>query len=117
MARILAIDDDAVTRATIRTFLEWKGHEVMEAPDGEAGLKLQHECPPDVIITDLAMPKLDGIGIIVRVRREHPTIGIVVISGKGSYYLSKARLLGADKTLSKPFRLQELLEAVEELIS
>jgi DNA-binding response OmpR family regulator len=112
MARILVIDDDRDVREMLRRILEHDGHEVIEASNGEAGVRLYRERPADVVITDIIMPEKEGIETIRDLRRENPQIKIIAISGGGrigpSDYLNAARMLGAKKTFSKPFSRQEL---------
>jgi YesN/AraC family two-component response regulator len=119
MARILIIDDSIVIRKMLKQFLEKASYEVLDAPDGKAGLKLHHVKPADLVITDIVMPEKDGLEIIMEFRRDFPAVKIIAVSGGGQVdaneYLHTARLLGAQKTLSKPFELQDLLRAVKEL--
>lgn len=116
MAKIIVIDDEAVIRGVIKMFLERAGHEVIEASEGEAGLILQREHEADLIIADLIMPN-NGFSLIGKLRREYPKIGIIAVSGTGGEDTRKASELGADRTLEKPFTREELLKAVEDLLS
>lgn len=120
MARILVIDDDGQVRGAIRRILERAGHTVLDAADGEAGIRVYRERPTDLIITDIFMPERDGIETIQQLRREFPGVKIIAISGGDrtrTVDLRKdAELLGASRTLRKPFELTELLEAVSELL-
>ena len=120
MARILVIDDDGQVRGAIRRILERAGHTVLDAADGEAGIRLYRERPTDLIITDIFMPEQDGIETIQQLRREFPGVKIIAISGGDrtqTVDLRKdAELFGASRTLRKPFELTELLKAVRELL-
>jgi DNA-binding response OmpR family regulator len=120
MARILVIDDDNQIREMIRQMLTREGYEVVEAANGKQGAKVFREKPTDLVITDLIMPEKEGIETIVELRRDHPSLKIIAISGGGrtppEIYLEDARLLGAHITLRKPFERQELLEAVRKLL-
>jgi CheY-like chemotaxis protein len=121
MARILVIDDDSSVRAMIKGALSDEGYEVMEAADGKAGLKCYQNSPADLVITDLIMPEKEGIETIMDLRREFPEVKIIAISG-GSRYGSDSNLrlaerLGAIRTLAKPFKIPDLLEAVREVLS
>ena len=120
MARILVIDDDGQVRGAIRRILERAGHTVLDAADGEAGIRVYRERPADLIITDIFMPERDGIETIQQLRREFPGVKIIAISGGDrtrSMDLGKdAELLGASRSLRKPFELTELLKAVSELL-
>jgi DNA-binding response OmpR family regulator len=120
MARILVIDDDPQVREVLKQFLERAEYEVGVAPDGNAGLKLHRADPADLVITDIVMPEKEGLATIMEFRRHLPAVGIIAISGGGKIgphdYLNTAKAMGAQKTFSKPFDLQELLAAVRELL-
>ncbi|MEW6349019.1 MAG: response regulator [Thermodesulfobacteriota bacterium] len=117
MGRILVIDDDDQVRSMLRQTLEKDGHEVVEAPDGKAGLRLFQQSPPDLVITDIIMPEIGGIDTILALRAESPNLKIIAISGGGpgresEVCLDFAERIGALKTLEKPIRQQALLDAV-----
>lgn len=120
MARILVIDDDAAVRRTIRRQLETVGHEVVEAPDGKAGMKLYFDNPADLVITDLFMPEQDGLETIRELKRTFKDSRILVVTGAqpgGTFdFRAQATLLGAQAALSKPFTREELLDAVREVL-
>ena len=120
MARILIIDDDERVRTMIRQMLERAGYETIEAPDGKVAAGIYRRTPPDLIVTDIIMPEREGLEIITELRREHPNIKIIAISGGGRVsgvdYLDLAKKLGADRTLAKPFHQEELLDAVRTLL-
>ena len=120
MAKILIIDDEEQMRLYLRNILEAEGHEVVEAPDGEEGVRLYHEEPADLIITDLFMPGKEGLGTIVALRQDIPYVKIIVISGGGKArnldFLCAAKTLGAVCTLAKPFTRQEMLDAVRNAL-
>ena len=121
MARILIIDDDASIRTAFRPFLERAGHEVIEAKDGRTGIELHEARPADLVITDLYMPGHDGIETIRHLRRQYPGLKIIAWSGAdqtGTMDLREAaQLLGAQRTFKKPVDVQQLLVAVEDLLS
>lgn len=120
MALILIIDDDTTIREVLRQILERAGYEVMEASDGREGLNLYRERQADLIITDIVMPKKDGLETITDLRVEFPGSKIIAISGGGRLdpkpYLELAEGFGADRLLTKPFGHEELLEAVQDLL-
>ena len=120
MSRILVIDDDAPIRIVLQQTLERAGYEVINAPDGDVGMKLQSEEPADLVITDILMPEKEGIETIMELHRDFPGVKIIAISGGGRIesdtYLSLAKKMGVQRTLNKPFERKELLEAVRELI-
>ncbi len=120
MARITVIDDHDAIRTAVRRALEPAGHEVWEAADGLAGLKLLAERGADVVITDIFMPEQDGIVTVRRIRKEFPSVKIIAMSGgdsTGRLDLRKdAELLGAKKSLGKPFTPGDLVRAVREVL-
>src|SRR5713101_6377779 len=121
MARIILIDDEGAVRRTARLVLERAGHHVLEASDGEAGLKLLAQSGADLVITDIFMPGQDGIVTVRRIRKEFPGVRVIAVSGgdaTGRIDLRKdAELLGAARTLRKPFAPAELRRVVEETLA
>ena len=121
MAVILLIEDDAPVRTIIRRMLEKKGHDVIEASDGDTGIELYSDNPADIVITDIIMPKKEGLETIKDLKRIDPTVKIIAISGggkvRGRYYLDLAIKLGAKRTFEKPFTWKELTDTVAELLS
>jgi CheY-like chemotaxis protein len=83
MARILLIDDDEPVRTTLRLTLEHFGHTVIEARDGTEGLALFQHANADLVITDIVMPEKDGLEVLRELRRMHPSVKIIAISGPG----------------------------------
>src|SRR5256885_4756906 len=83
-ARILVVDDDASTRALFGELLQRWGYDVEQTSDGHNALKLISELHPDVIISDLVMPKLDGLALTRALREESPETPVIIITGKGS---------------------------------
>lgn len=119
MATILVIDDDQEVRDFLVAVLERAGHEVTTAGNGRDGVAMFREHAVQVVITDIIMPEKDGIETILDLRREHPDLKVIAISGGGrttpENYLHSARLLGADRAMRKPFKNEEILRAIEEL--
>ena len=121
MASIIVIDDNEAARGTMRRVLEKAGHQVLEASDGDAGLKLLAETGGRLVITDIFMPGQDGIVTLRRIKKEFPGVRVIAVSGgdaTGRIDLRKdAELLGAARTLRKPFSPGELRRAVEETLA
>lgn len=113
MATILIIDDEEGIRALLRTTLQAAGHEVTEAPNGRIGLELYRQRRTDLVITDLAMPELNGLGVILALTREFLDAKVIAISGGETNDLDVAKLLGARRTFHKPFSMTQLLDAVQ----
>lgn len=122
MARILVIDDDQQFLRMMQLILEKAGHKVSVASDGNMGVENVRAHPQDLIITDIFMPEKDGLETIQELRAINPGLKILAISG-GSlcmgprFDLHIADLLGADRTLAKPVRRQEILGVVESLLA
>lgn len=120
MARILLIEDDETVRGLLVQMLSDAGFEVAQATNGEQGIELYRKTPTDLIITDLVMPEKEGIEVITELRRDFPDVKIIAISGGGRQggdgYLKIAKMLGAKRTLNKPFSLKSLLEAIQEVL-
>ena len=117
---LLLVDDDASLRSILRRGLEKSGYEVREAGEGGAALKLLASAPADLVITDLVMPDMEGIALILSLRKSHPKLPVIAMSGGGRMrpegYLEIARGCGAARILAKPFTLAELARLVQELI-
>lgn len=117
MTRILVVDDDVRIRELIVDTLSGEGYIVVEAAEGGEGIAKFRAHPFDLIITDLYMPEKEGLETIVELRREFPQLKILAISGARTEQLRIAKMLGADATLSKPFDLIDLIDAVDELLT
>lgn len=121
MKRVLIIDDDWQMREMMTQALKRANYDVSDAANGKIGMEIHREQPVDLVITDLIMPEKEGIETIRELRRDFPGLKIIAISGGGragaNGYLSVAKTIGADRTLSKPFDLKKILETVEELLA
>lgn len=120
MARILLIEDEDDVRAFVRAILVSLGHRVEEAPDGKAGVEQFLQSQPDLVITDLLMPVMEGLEVMRRVKHASPSIKVIVMTGGGMIpageYLRLARRMGADGSLAKPFSACELECAISKLL-
>lgn len=116
MAHILIIDDDDLFRSMLRDTLQVLGHSVTEAANGREGLERLQERPPDLVMTDIIMPDMEGIETIIGLRRSHPRLPVIAMSGGGrgsaNDYLQVAQQLGATRVLAKPFSTEELQAAI-----
>lgn len=116
--KILVIDDEKHIAEAIRLNLRMLGHEVAVGVNGLEGLKWWKEFVPDLVIVDLMMPEIDGIGVITEIRKRDPKIPILVISAKDQVKEKvKCLSLGVDDYLSKPFDLDEFLLRVDRLLT
>lgn len=110
--RILIVDDEPQLIRVLRTGLKSRGYDIRSAADGLAGLELFTDWRPDLVITDLAMPNVDGLEFCRRLR-EISQVPIIVLSAKGEEKIKVEALdLGADDFVTKPFGIDELLARV-----
>ena len=116
LARILIMDDDETVRLALRTLLQQQGHEVSEAINALEGAKIYTREPLDLIITDILMPERDGIEALLELRAQHPQIKTIVMSGEAAEFLPIVEDLGADWAISKPFKNQDVIDAVNRLL-
>ncbi|MBW1914638.1 MAG: response regulator [Deltaproteobacteria bacterium] len=101
--KILLIDDEKDIRDVITISLHDAGYEVLTAEDGEKGLELIRQASPQIVITDIRMPKLDGIQLLEKAKKSHPDTEIIVITAFGELeYAIKALQLGASDFITKP---------------
>jgi two-component system, OmpR family, KDP operon response regulator KdpE len=109
---VLVVDDDASIRQTLSRELALAGYDTISAPDGVEGQAAFEKESPDLVITDLAMPRADGFAVVAAIRRVDRT-PVIVLSVRGEEE-DKVRALdlGADDYVTKPFSLRELLARV-----
>jgi DNA-binding response OmpR family regulator len=126
MPRILVIDDDEMIRKTIRAMLEASGHDVTVAVDGEDGLRRFRAQPFDLVVSDIFMPNKEGIATLRELRRIDAAVPVITMTGGspsagrldagGVDYLTMSSMLGATRTIGKPFKASELTKLVDELL-
>lgn len=120
LARILVIEDDFEIRELLRLVLEKAGYHVEVAEDGDEGVALFRNNPTDLVITDIIMPKKEGIETIIELKRDFPDVKIVAISGGRTLgpnqYLEMADVAGAEMTIAKPFDLGDMLDSIKKLL-
>jgi CheY-like chemotaxis protein len=117
---ILFVDDDAILRTAFSELLRLQGFRVHAVPDGRKALEFLARQQPRLIITDIFMPNADGLELIMGLKQSWPPAGVLAISG-GSFgppelFLKTARLIGRARTLPKPFRPDELIDLVKEML-
>lgn len=126
MASILVVDDEPDVAEAIQSVLEHAGFVVVTANSAQQGLAAIEQQNFDVVVTDIIMPKVNGLELIRRLRTGHPRIRVIAISGGGSFgplslkpeaisthaFIAAARDAGAEEVLTKPFDMDDLLAAV-----
>ena len=114
--RLLIVDDDPVVRLSLAAMLQQEGHQVVTAGDGETALAifeaaLSQGKPFDAVLTDLGMPRMNGVGLLRLVKKRSPSTPVIVMTGWGA----EAKPQGADAVVSKPIRRRSLKEALAAL--
>ncbi|HMC53288.1 MAG TPA: response regulator [Acidimicrobiales bacterium] len=119
MAEVLVVDDEPEIRQILTYMLEFAGHEVRTATNGEEAIAALEVRPPDCVILDVMMPRLDGFGVL-RVRRERklaPSARVILLTAmSGERDHMRGWELGADDYVVKPFDSEQLIDRVEELL-
>jgi CheY-like chemotaxis protein len=130
MQDVLVVDDELDVRDAIERVLERSGYSVRKTGDAADALAELRRRGADVVITDIIMPKIDGVETIRSIRKEFPSVRIIAISGGGNFgisayrptaittsaYLAAAERAGAHVVLTKPFESKDLLQAVEQVL-
>ena len=118
MARVFVVDDDPVVCRLARHILELAGHEVVTLSDGQAALQALEQSVPDVLITDLMMPKLDGFELLQRIRADGrwSALPVVVLTARmGADDRRRVAATGTTRFLTKPFSSAQLIEQIKQL--
>jgi CheY-like chemotaxis protein len=130
MHQVLIVDDELDVRDAIKRVLERSGYTVRTVDNATSALEELRRTAIDVVITDIIMPKINGVEAIHEIRAEFPGVKIVAISGGGNFgitayqpnaittsaYLAAAERAGAHFILTKPFEAEDLVNAVESLL-
>ncbi|MGH8134258.1 MAG: response regulator [Steroidobacteraceae bacterium] len=130
MASVLVVDDETEVGEVIRRVLERAGFTVFVTSNATSALEAVEDREPDVVITDVIMPRVHGVELIKTLRERHPRIRVIAISGGGSFgplsykpdaisthaFLAAAREAGAEEVLTKPFDMADLLAAIHRLL-
>ena len=120
MHTILIIEDAKDIRFLLAHLLETSGYRVLQADDGETGFRLWQQQHPDLVITDLVMPGMDGLDIIRRIRIADGRAKVIAMSGAGYRgnvnLLEEATRIGAVGAIPKPFNINEVLRLVRDLV-
>ena len=123
MLKVFLVEDESVVRESLRDNIPWKEYGfsfVGEASDGEVALPLIRKTAPDVLITDIKMPFMDGLSLSHIVKKEFPSMRIVIMSGYDDFeYAKRAIKEGVDQYISKPITksgMKEVLDSVKEKI-
>lgn len=114
--RVLVVDDDARAREAVARLLEAEGYDASVAGDGEEATGLVASWQPDLVLTDLNMPRLDGRGLVERLRQQAPGTPVIVLSAGAGGAAGLVESLGAAGFFPKPVRIDALLARIRDLI-
>ncbi|HEU4382391.1 MAG TPA: sigma-54 dependent transcriptional regulator [Anaeromyxobacteraceae bacterium] len=113
MAHVLIVDDEVNIRRVLAAMLKRDGYEVTAAADGEQALAVMARTPVEVVVTDLVMPRLDGLALLRRVAVDYPDVPVIVITAHGTVDSAVAALkAGAFDYITKPFEHEELKKVI-----
>ncbi len=120
MAKILLVEDDTLLRNTLGHALQAAGHLITPAQNGVVAQKMIRDTTFDLVVTDVLMPEMDGLELIMSLRKANAGIKVIAISGGGRTrnmdMLEYARSFGADAVLPKPFLPRQLVATVRDLL-
>lgn len=121
MYKIFLVEDEIVMREAIRDNIKWEQHGFAfcgEAPDGEIALPLIEECRPDILVTDIRMPFMDGLALSRVIKKNIPNIKIIILSGHDEFnYAKEALNIGVEEYLLKPVDSVQLIDTLKRVAS
>ena len=118
MTRILVVEDEEPLRMALVDALRAEGFEVLEAADGEAGLRMALREDPDVILLDLMLPKRDGFSVLRALRKDRLSAAVLILSARGEEWdRVQGFEYGADDYVVKPFSTRELLLRIQAVLA
>ncbi len=120
MARIMIVDDEQPVREALKAVIDAVGHETRTLSDGAQCLAELDRFQPDLVITDILMPGMEGLQTISELHKRQPDLPIIAISGGhrfgGRHYLDTAERLGASLSIPKPVSPYSLIAAIDALL-
>jgi two-component system, NtrC family, response regulator HydG len=116
-ARVLVVDDEPSARSGLEKLLLQEGYSVDVAPDGPTALAIAADRPPDVVVTDLKMPQMDGVTLLGKLRAQDPALPVIVVTAFGDVSTAVGAMrAGAEDYLTKPIDFDALTLAIERAI-
>lgn len=116
---VLIVDDEPNIITSLKFLMKKEGYEVGVATDGEAALRAMEQRPPDLVLLDIMIPKLDGFGLLEKIRSDSAlkNVRVILLTAKGrSIEQEKGIALGADEYVTKPFSTRKLTQTVQQLL-
>ena len=116
--KILIVDDEPLFADYLDLVLTKEGYEIAMAIDGKEGIKIFESIIPDLVITDIVMPDMEGVEFIRILLKKRKNLPVIAMSGNatGIRFLNTSRILGARAVLQKPFSVKKLKETIEDVL-
>lgn len=117
--KILIVEDEPNVRNFVKVYLEFEGYEVVEAKNGREGLERVKADQPDLVVTDIMMPEMDGVTFYKTLRQDEKTksLPVIVLTVKDEFEdIKYAYLIGVDEYITKPFDPQQLVRKIKEIL-
>jgi DNA-binding response OmpR family regulator len=116
--KVLLVDDEPDFATTLAERLRLRGITATVASDGEEALRQVSENPPQLVVLDMMMPGLGGLGVLRHLKRDHPHLPVILLTGRGSTKDGiEGMRLGALDYLMKPLKIEELIEKMEQALA
>ena len=113
---VLVVDDDQVVRTVLINILKREGYRVVEATNGKEALAIIKQNVPDFVITDLVMPEMGGLDLLIEIKNDYPDVRVAVITGHpGSFTPEEIIANGADHYILKPFHANQINQALRDM--
>jgi DNA-binding NtrC family response regulator len=117
-SRVLIVDDEDALRTILSSELAGAGYEVATASDGEEGIAEVRNRKFDLVLLDIKMPKLDGFEVLKFIKKEHPAVKVIMLTGFADLKNAiESKKYGAEDFVSKPYDLVDLLTTIERVLS
>ena len=118
--KILIVEDEPNVRNFVKVYLEFEGYQVVEAKNGKEGLDQVKAEQPDLVVTDIMMPEMDGVTFYKTLRQDEKTknLPVIVLTVKDEFEdIKYAYLIGVDEYVTKPFDPQQLVRKIKEILA
>jgi DNA-binding response OmpR family regulator len=113
VSKILIVEDDQLSRKTVGLFLSEEGYDVCQTSDGAEAISVLQTTRFDLVLADIMMPRVDGVELLVQMRRIAPETAVVLMTG---YYAGDGEMIGADGFIAKPFLFKDLLYKIKQVL-
>jgi DNA-binding response OmpR family regulator len=113
VSKILIVEDDQLSRKAVGLFLSEEGYDVCQTSDGAEAISVLQTTRFDLVLADIMMPRVDGVELLVQMRRIAPETAVVLMTG---YYAGDGEMIGADGFIAKPFLFKDLLYKIKQVL-